>query len=204
MRIQALIFRWKTVSATNAVSSVCLSVSFVFPIEVRSFQHRTIICPLPSSPSNTWSDLINNFDTATPLPRLRKIKETSAREEQAGRAEKGKENKQKENQVKEREKTGEGAMGAALLRTLRQRKTYKMLQLLVTWRQWLVLFNWQQCWLLHWGFETGNVTYGGCNGRRKLCPMRHPHGYFKNPSRPGLSSGCGLPDRTLSVLSLRI
>ena len=105
---------------------------------------------------------------------------------------------------KSEKKTGEGAMGAALLRTLRQRKTYKMLQLLVTWRQWLVLFNWQQCWLLHWGFETGNVTYGGCNGRRKLCPMRHPHGYFKNPSRPGLSSGCGLPDRTLSVLSLRI
>lgn len=52
LRIQASIFRWKTVSATNAVSSVCLSVNFVFPIEVRSFQHRTIICPLPSSPGN--------------------------------------------------------------------------------------------------------------------------------------------------------
>ena len=31
--------------------------------------------------------------------------------------------------------------------------------------------------------------------------MRHPHEYFKNPSRPGLSFGCGLPDVVCVVTS---
>lgn len=58
------------------------------------------------------------------------------------------------------------------------------------------------------------------NGKRRLCPnkkrtpdkmwevwpivapsMRHPHEYFKNPSRPGLSFGCGLPDVVCVVTS---